>query len=45
MEVFADQTLSRDEEIAFSAGTHSELVKVPFADFARLVQPKMVKIA
>lgn len=44
MEVFADQTLSKDEEIAFSAGTHSELMKLRFEDFKRLVQPKMVRI-
>ncbi|MCE5262393.1 MAG: YbaK/EbsC family protein [Deltaproteobacteria bacterium] len=44
MEVFTDQTLSKDDEIAFSAGTHSELMKLRFEDFKRLVQPKMVRI-
>ncbi|MCE5283140.1 MAG: YbaK/EbsC family protein [Deltaproteobacteria bacterium] len=44
MDVFTDQTLNKDDEIAFSAGTHSELIKLPFEDFKRLVQPKMVRI-
>lgn len=45
MKVFADETLAEDEEIAFNAGTHSELVKLAWADYARLVQPAMAKLA
>ncbi|MEW6333381.1 MAG: YbaK/EbsC family protein [Thermodesulfobacteriota bacterium] len=44
MRVFTDHSLSEDEEIAFSAGTHSELVKLRFEDFKRLVQPTMVRM-
>jgi Ala-tRNA(Pro) deacylase len=43
--VYADQTLSRDEEIVFNAGTHTQTVKMKYADFARLVQPKVVSFA
>jgi Ala-tRNA(Pro) deacylase len=39
--VFVDQTLTRDETIVFNAGTHTQTVKMKYADFARLVQPKV----
>lgn len=39
MNVFVSQELREDEEIAFNAGSHSELVKLPYADFERLVHP------
>ncbi len=45
MEVFADHSLAEDQEIAFSAGSHSELVKLPFTDFKRLVKPRMMRIS
>jgi Ala-tRNA(Pro) deacylase len=43
--VYVDQTLTRDEYIVFNAGTHLDTVKMKYADFARLVQPKVVAIA
>jgi Ala-tRNA(Pro) deacylase len=39
MGVFVDEGLTRDKEIAFSAGTHHELIRLAYADFAKLVQP------
>lgn len=39
MRVYIAQELTEDEEIAFNAGDHTELLKLPFRDFARLVQP------
>jgi Ala-tRNA(Pro) deacylase len=39
--VFVDQTLTGDETIVFNAGTHTQTVKMKYADFARLVQPKV----
>jgi len=39
MEVFVSKTLAGDEQIAFNAGTHAELVKITYKDFERLVQP------
>jgi Ala-tRNA(Pro) deacylase len=44
MDVFVDQALAEDVEIAFSAGSHSEMVRLPFADFQRLVNPKVAKL-
>jgi len=42
MEVYLAQSLSANEEIAFNAGSHTEVVKMHFDDFERLVQPKVV---
>ena len=44
MKVFVDERLAEDEEIAFNAGSHSELVRLAYADFERLVQPKVVHL-
>jgi Ala-tRNA(Pro) deacylase len=44
MDVFADSGLAEDDEIAFSAGTHTELIKLPFVDFKRLVKPRIVRL-
>jgi Ala-tRNA(Pro) deacylase len=43
--VFACERLAEDEEIAFNAGSHTELVKLSFADFARLVEPRVVRFS
>jgi Ala-tRNA(Pro) deacylase len=45
MNVFIDESLSHDKEVAFNAGSHRELVRLTWADLERLVQPKLVKIA
>jgi Ala-tRNA(Pro) deacylase len=39
LDVFVDQRLREDEEIAFNAGSHTELLKVSYSDFERLVNP------
>ena len=45
MEVFVDESLSQDDEIAFNAGSHTELIKLGYKDFERLVKPKVAKFA
>ena len=45
MEVFAAKSLAEDEEIAFNAGSHTELIKLKYTDFQRLVKPKNVDIS
>lgn len=45
MSVFADESLSRDKEIAFNAGSHHELIRIAWEDFARLVQPRVMRLA
>jgi Ala-tRNA(Pro) deacylase len=39
IDVFVDQRLREDEQIVFNAGTHTELVKLAYSDFERLVKP------
>ncbi len=43
--VYVDESLTRDKEIAFNAGTHRELMKLAYADFERLVKPQIANIA
>ncbi len=45
MEVYVAQSLTEDVEIAFNAGTHSELIRMNYSDFERLVQPKILKFS
>ena len=45
MPVFADEQLSADEEIAFNACTHTELIKMRYGDFERLAKPKVFGFA
>lgn len=37
--VFVDERLREDEHIAFRAGTHTEVMRLPYSDFERLVEP------
>ena len=41
MTVYCANALSEDLEIAFSAGSHSELIRLAFADYEQLVQPEL----
>jgi Ala-tRNA(Pro) deacylase len=43
--VFVDQKLTLDRTIVFNAGTHSEAIRMEYADFERLVQPKVAAFA
>ena len=45
MPVFVEEQLTRDTEIAFAAGTHNELVRLPYRDFDRLVRPTVASFA
>ena len=45
MEVFADQHLREDEQIAFNAGSHTELVKLSYTDYERLVKPTIANLS
>ena len=45
MEVYVSAKLAEDQEIAFNAGSHTELLKLAYKDFERLVQPKVVHFA
>src|SRR5262249_15895041 len=43
MEIFVDESLSQDDEIAFNAGSHTELIRLAYRDFERLVTPRVAK--
>lgn len=40
MEVYVAESLAAEDEIAFNAGSHTEVMKLAFSDFDRLVKPK-----
>jgi len=44
MDVFVDDSLASDKEIAFNAGSHRELVRMSFADFRDLVGPTLIPL-
>jgi Ala-tRNA(Pro) deacylase len=43
--VFVDRTLTEDPTIVFQAGTHTDTISMAYADYARLVAPKVVDVA
>ncbi len=45
MDVFVAASLVEDEEIAFNAGTHTEIIKMQFKDFERLAHPKILRFS
>lgn len=42
MDTFVEGSLAEDHEIAFNAGSHTELIRMAYADFAKLVRPKIL---
>lgn len=44
LRVYVADMLSRDEEIAFNAGTHTEVIRIRYSDFERLVHPLVVGV-
>ena len=45
MPVYVADSLTEDEEIAFNAGSRTELVRLAYRDFERLVQPEVMRFA
>jgi Ala-tRNA(Pro) deacylase len=43
--VFVDRSLEADEEIVFNAGTHRDAIRMKYADFKKLVSPKVADFA
>ncbi len=44
-DVYVAESLADDEEIAFNACSHTELVKMKFDDFEKLIKPKRLKFS
>ena len=42
MDVYAAEPLTQNERIAFSAGSHMEVLQLAYADFDRLAHPKVL---
>jgi len=45
LDVYVADVLAEDEEIVFNAGAFTELMKMPYGDFARLVKPRVIPFA
>ena len=45
VETFVAASLIDDNEIAFNAGTHTELMKMQYKDYKNLVKPKVIRFS
>ena len=45
LEVYVAESLAKDGEIAFNAGTHTELVKISYKDFEAHAKPKLANFS
>ncbi|MEI6691623.1 MAG: YbaK/EbsC family protein [Chlorobium sp.] len=45
MDVYVSEELEADDEIAFNAGAHTELLRLSYEDYKRLVKPKVAKLS
>jgi Ala-tRNA(Pro) deacylase len=45
LSVYVAQSLAEEPEIVFNAGTHREVIKMSFADYAELVKPIVLNFA
>jgi Ala-tRNA(Pro) deacylase len=45
MDVFVDESLTRDAEIFFEAGSHHEAIRLAYADFQNLVRPTVLRFS
>jgi Ala-tRNA(Pro) deacylase len=43
MDVYVADSLAEDDEIAFNAGSHTELIRMAYPDYARLVKPRILR--
>ena len=45
IDLYLDKSILKNEEIAFNAGTHTELIQMAYKDFEQLVKPKVLKFS
>ncbi len=45
LETIVDRQLTDGEQFAFNAGTHRDILVVQYADYSRLVKPRIVNVA
>ncbi len=44
MRIYVAKTLAEDDQIAFNAGSHTELIRLAYKDFERLVKPVVLTL-
>ena len=45
LKVYVDELLREDQQIAFNAGSHAELIQMDYEQFERLVQPVVASVS
>ncbi|MFH1195072.1 MAG: YbaK/EbsC family protein [bacterium] len=45
LDVYVEASLVEDEEISFNACSHTELMRLEYTDFEKLVKPKIIRFA
>ena len=45
MKVYVEERLTKDGEISFNAGSHTELIKMAYKDYENVVKPEVFKFA
>lgn len=45
LDVYVAESLTSNNEIVFNAGTHTEIIRMKFEDFQRLVNPKIFRFS
>ena len=45
LKVYVDRALAEDEQIAFNAGTHTQLIQMAYRDFEATVRPSVTRLA
>ena len=45
MDVFVAEKLAEDKEIAFNAGSHTDLIRLSYTDYEKLVKPMLMKLS
>lgn len=45
MKVYVEEKLAANKKVTFNAGSHTELIQMPFSDFRDLVKPVIVRIS
>jgi Ala-tRNA(Pro) deacylase len=45
IDVYSEELLAKDELIAFNACSHTELIQMQYADYERLVKPRVLKFS
>ena len=45
MDTYVDEMLKEDDDITFNAGTHTQVVRLAYDDFEKLVKPKIASFS